>query len=87
MPPASLTGRRVTVGVAPGTVDSGAAVADAGDCGTGDCDAGGSTIGTTSTVAWSGPPTGRTEIRSRPDGLALRVRSRSAVSDAGRSLP
>src|SRR3984885_3969526 len=43
--------------------------------------------GTTSTVAWSGPPTGRTVIRSLPDGLVARQRARSAVSDAGSSLP
>src|ERR1700733_3956073 len=43
--------------------------------------------GTTSTVAWSGPPTGRTVIRSLPDGLVTRQRARSAVSDAGSSLP
>jgi len=43
--------------------------------------------GTTSTVAWSGPPTGRTVIRSLPDGPPARQRARSPASDTGSSLP
>ena len=61
------------------------AVRRATDSGPGDSGPGAS--GTTSMVAWSGPPTGRTVMRSRPDGRRARQSARSPRSGGGRSLP
>src|SRR5450756_359983 len=72
----SLLSRHLCAPMPPGTV-TGRRVTAAATGGT-------RGSGTTSILAWRGPPTGRTVIRSRPDGLAASRAGNWVRSDAGR---